>query len=181
MFNYTTKKRFGDKSLFILTMLKISIKPLYKNIKMFYNMHTKCVYEDLIMIEKIRCIDANAKELAIKQEFTMKISQKISTAFDKAKNFLCISVITMLGFLLFALFGKERVLKSEKKKEEIKEKGEDIKENINNMLDTQKEQSEKIKDVLKTCTEKNESNEKSYEQDMKEQQEKAENLGFKKV
>lgn len=78
MFNYTTKKRFGDKSLFILTMLKISIKPLYKNIKMFYNMHTKCVYEDLIMIEKIRCIDANAKELAIISNSILKKSRKFA-------------------------------------------------------------------------------------------------------
>lgn len=84
-------------------------------------------------------------------------------------------------FGIFTFIISRSSIKEKEKKDDIKENGETVKDNINEIKETVDQTSEDIEKIKETIDETSENKEKQKEKTDETQKEKAESLGFKKV
>ena len=84
-------------------------------------------------------------------------------------------------FGIFTFIISRSSIKEKEKKDDIKENGETVKDNINEIKETVDQTSEDIEKIKETIDETSENKEKQKEKTNETQKEKAESLGFKKV
>ena len=84
-------------------------------------------------------------------------------------------------FGIFTFIISRSSIKEKEKKDDIKENGETVKDNIDEIKETVDQTSEDIEKIKETIDETSENKEKQKEKTDETQKEKAESLGFKKV
>ena len=84
-------------------------------------------------------------------------------------------------FGIFTIFVSKSSVKENKKKDDIKENGETVKNDINETKETVDQTSEDIEKIKETINETSENKNKQKEKTNKTQKEKAESLGFKEM
>ena len=129
-------------------------------------------------------IDNNETEETTKTSLFKRVINAIwkglKFCFSKFKAvfiFLGSSII----FGIFTFIISRSSIKEKEKKDDIKENGETVKDNIDEIKETVDQTSEDIEKIKETIDETSENKEKQKEKTDETQKEKAESLGFKKV
>ena len=129
-------------------------------------------------------IDNNETEETTKTSLFKRVINAIwkglKFCFSKFKAvfiFLGSSII----FGIFTFIISRSPIKEKEKKDDIKENGETVKDNIDEIKETVDQTSEDIEKIKETIDETSENKEKQKEKTDETQKEKAESLGFKKV